>query len=184
MFDQLTARLTEAIQRVTGRGRITEDNVRDTVRTIRMALLEADVALPVAKAFVDRVRDRALGEEVARSLNPGQTFVKIVHDELVTVLGGEASPLAPRGQPAVIMLVGLQGAGKTTTAAKLRAHLTRTRRGSAARQHRRLPARGPRTVREACGGSRRQAFPTHEQRRLRRLRPKRWPLRGAEVNAG
>src|SRR6185295_11692535 len=103
MFDQLSARLTEAIARVTGRGRITEDNVRDTVRAIRMALLEADVALPVAKAFVDRVR--ALGEEVTRSLNPGQAFVKIVHDELVAVLGGDSSPLAPRGQPAVIMLV-------------------------------------------------------------------------------
>jgi signal recognition particle subunit SRP54 len=123
MFDQLTARLTEAIQRVTGRGRITEDNVRDTVRAIRMALLEADVALPVAKALVERVRDRALGEEVARSLNPGQTFVKIVHDELVTVLGGDASPIAPQGRPAVIMLVGLQGAGKTTTAGKLARHL-------------------------------------------------------------
>jgi signal recognition particle subunit SRP54 len=82
-------------------------------------LLEADVALPVAKALVDRVRDRALGEEVARSLNPGQAFVKIVHDELVTVLGGDTSPIAPHGRPAVIMLVGLQGAGKTTTAAKL-----------------------------------------------------------------
>jgi signal recognition particle subunit SRP54 len=123
MFDQLTSRLTEAIQRVTGRGRITEDNVRETVRTIRMALLEADVAVPVAKALVDRVRDRALGEEVARSLNPGQAFVKIVHDELVAVLGGDASPLAPHGHPAVIMLVGLQGAGKTTTAAKLARHL-------------------------------------------------------------
>ena len=124
MFDQLTARLTEAIQRVTGRGRITEENVRDTMRTIRMALLEADVALPVAKALVDRVRDRALGEEVARSLNPGQAFVKIVHDELIAVLGGDASPLNPRGSPAVVMLVGLQGAGKTTTAAKLARHLT------------------------------------------------------------
>jgi signal recognition particle subunit SRP54 len=119
MFDQLTARLTAALQRVTGRGRITEDNVRETVRTIRMALLEADVALPVAKALVDRVRDRALGEEVARSLNPGQAFVKIVHDELVTVLGGDMSPIAPHVRPAVIMFVGLQGAGKTTTAAKL-----------------------------------------------------------------
>src|SRR5436190_10063304 len=116
MFDQLTARLTEAIQRVSGRGRITEENVRDTMRTIRMALLEADVAVPVAKALVDRVRDRALGEEVARSLNPGQAFVKIVHDELIAVLGGDASPLNPRGSPAVLMLVGLQGAGKTTTA--------------------------------------------------------------------
>jgi len=124
MFDQLTARLTEAIGRVTGRGRITEENVRDTVRTIRMALLEADVALPVAKALVERVRDRALGEEVARSLNPGQAFVKIVHDELVAVLGGDAAPLAPHGRPAVIMLVGLQGAGKTTTAAKLARHLS------------------------------------------------------------
>jgi signal recognition particle subunit SRP54 len=108
---------------VTGRGRITEDNVRETVRTIRMALLEADVALPVAKALVERVRDRALGEEVARSLNPGQAFVKIVHDELVRVLGGAASPLQPPGHPAVVMLVGLQGAGKTTTAAKLARHL-------------------------------------------------------------
>ena len=130
MFDQLTARLTEAIQRVTGRGRITEENVRDTVRTIRMALLEADVALPVAKALVDRVRDRALGEEVARSLNPGQAFVKIVHDELVAVLGGDASAFEPKGHPAVVMLVGLQGAGKTTTAAKLARHLTTTRGGA------------------------------------------------------
>ena len=130
MFDQLTARLTEAIQRVTGRGRITEDNVRDTVRTIRMALLEADVALPVAKALVERVRDRALGEEVARSLNPGQAFVKIVHDELVKVLGGDASPMHPHGHPAVVMLVGLQGAGKTTTAAKLARYLTTTRGGA------------------------------------------------------
>src|SRR5881394_4468755 len=119
MFDQLTARLTAALQRVTGRGRITEENVRETVRAIRMALLEADVAVPVAKALVDRVRDRALGEEVARSLNPGQAFTKIVHDELVTVLGGDLHPIAPHGRPAVIMLVGLQGAGKTTTAAKL-----------------------------------------------------------------
>src|SRR5919108_1070356 len=123
MFDQLTARLTEAIQRVSGRGRITEDNVRETAREIRMALLEADVALPVAKALVERVRDRALGEEVARSLNPGQAFIKIVHDELVSVLGAEPSPIAQTGRPTVLMLVGLQGAGKTTTAAKLARYL-------------------------------------------------------------
>jgi signal recognition particle subunit SRP54 len=103
--------------------------VRDTVRQIRMAFLEADVALPVAKAIVDRVRDRALGEEVARSLNPGQTFIKIVHDELVSVLGGDVAPLAQQGKPTVVMLVGLQGAGKTTTAAKLALHLA-TRAGS------------------------------------------------------
>ena len=120
MFDQLSARLTEAIQRVTGRGRITEDNVRDTVRTIRMALLEADVALPVAKAFVDRVRDRALGEEVTRSLNPGQAFVKIVHDELVALLGERREGLRMSTlPPTIVMLVGLQGSGKTTTTAKL-----------------------------------------------------------------
>src|SRR5499427_1450940 len=130
MFDQLTARLTAALQRVTGRGRITEENVRETVRTIRMALLEADVALPVAKALVDRVRDRALGEEVARSLNPGQAFTKIVHDEIVAVLGGDASPIAPHGRPAVIMLVGLQGAGKTTTAAKLARRLLEEQGGA------------------------------------------------------
>jgi signal recognition particle subunit SRP54 len=131
MFDQLTARLTAALQRVTGRGRITEENVRETVRAIRIALLEADVALPVAKALVDRVRDRALGEEVARSLNPGQAFTKIVHDELVTVLGGDVRPIAPHGHPAVIMLVGLQGAGKTTTAAKLARSLLEQHGGAA-----------------------------------------------------
>jgi signal recognition particle subunit SRP54 len=123
MFDQLTERLSQAVQRVTGRGRITEENVRDTVRQIRMALLEADVALPVAKVLVDRVRERALGEEVARSLNPGQTFIKIVHDELVAVLGGNSSPIAQQGRPSVVMLVGLQGAGKTTTAGKLARYL-------------------------------------------------------------
>jgi signal recognition particle subunit SRP54 len=115
MFDQLSARLTEAVRQVTGRGRITEDNVRETARAIRMALLEADVALPVAKGFVERVRERALGQDVAKSLNPGQAFVKIVHDELVGVLGGDASPISQHGHPVVIMLVGLQGAGKTTT---------------------------------------------------------------------
>lgn len=119
MFDTLTERLNGALQRVTGRGRITEDNVRDTVRQIRMALLEADVALPVVKRIVERVRQRALGAEVARSLNPGQTFVKIVHDELVMVLGRDQAPIKSKGHPAVLLLVGLQGAGKTTTAGKL-----------------------------------------------------------------
>jgi signal recognition particle subunit SRP54 len=92
-----------------------------------MALLEADVALPVARQFVDRVRDRALGDEVTRSLDPGQVFVKIVHDELVAVLGGEQQPLRPRGNPSVLLLAGLQGAGKTTTAAKIALHLGKSR---------------------------------------------------------
>jgi signal recognition particle subunit SRP54 len=123
MFDTLSERLNSAIQKVTGRGRITEDNVRDTVRQIRMALLEADVALPVVKRIVERVRERALGAEVARSLNPGQAFVKIVHDELVIILGRDQSPLQTKGRPSVLLLVGLQGAGKTTTAGKLARHL-------------------------------------------------------------
>jgi signal recognition particle subunit SRP54 len=125
MFESLTERLSGALRQMSGRGRITEDNVRDTVRQIRMALLEADVALPVAKAFVERIRDRAVGDEVTRSLNPGQAFTKIVHDELVTVLGGQQSPITPKGQPSVLMLVGLQGAGKTTTAGKLVSHLAK-----------------------------------------------------------
>jgi signal recognition particle subunit SRP54 len=125
MFDTLTERLGAAMRQLSGRGRISEDNVRDTVRQIRMALLEADVALPVAKAFVERVRERALGEEVAKSLNPGQTFTKIVHDELVGVLGAEQSAIARKGPPTILMLVGLQGAGKTTTAAKLARHLSK-----------------------------------------------------------
>ena len=127
MFATLTERLSHTVRQMTGRGRITEENVRDTVRQIRMALLEADVALPVAKAFVDRVRERAKGDEVTRSLDPGQVFVKIVHDELVRVLGGEKAVLSPRGQPSVLLLAGLQGAGKTTTAGKLARHIGKTR---------------------------------------------------------
>lgn len=119
MFQNLTERLSGVVQKLSGRGRISEDNVRDTVRRIRMALLEADVALPVAKALVERVLERALGGEVAQSLDPGQAFVKIVNDELVTVLGGEASQVRRAGRPTTVLLVGLQGAGKTTTAAKL-----------------------------------------------------------------
>lgn len=129
MFATLTERLSGAVRQLTGRGRITEDNVRDTARQIRMALLEADVALPVAKSFVGRVRERALGDEVAKSLNPGQVFVKIVHDELVRVLGGDESPIAPRGRPSVLLLAGLQGAGKTTTAGKLAVRLGRDKPG-------------------------------------------------------
>jgi signal recognition particle subunit SRP54 len=123
MFQSLSDRLTKVVGKLTGRGRISEDNVRNTVRQIRMALLEADVALPVAKALVDRVLERALGEEVAASLNPGQVFIRIVNDELVAVLGGEKSDLKARGKPGTVLLVGLQGAGKTTTAAKLAQYL-------------------------------------------------------------
>jgi signal recognition particle subunit SRP54 len=125
MFATLTQRLSETVRQLTGRGRITEENVRETVRAIRLALLEADVALPVAKAFIDRVRDRAIGDEVARSLNPGQAFVKIVNDELVRTLGEEPSSIATKGRPTAVLLIGLQGAGKTTTAGKLARYLGR-----------------------------------------------------------
>jgi signal recognition particle subunit SRP54 len=120
MFENLTGRLSEAARNLSGKGRLTEANIKDTLRQVRLALLEADVALPVVKAFIERVRERAVGEEVARSLTPGQALVKIIHNELVTVLGGDHAPLNLKAQPpAVILLAGLQGAGKTTSAAKL-----------------------------------------------------------------
>jgi signal recognition particle subunit SRP54 len=120
MFDNLTGRLSDAAKQLTGKGRLTESNIKDTLRQVRLALLEADVALPVVKTFVERIRVRALGEEVGKSLTPGQALVKIIHAELVQILGSDSVPLDLRAQPpVVIMLAGLQGAGKTTTAAKL-----------------------------------------------------------------
>lgn len=120
MFENLSSRLKEALGSITGKGRLTEANIKDTLRQVRLALLEADVALPVARAFIERIRERAIGEEVAGSLTPGQTLVKIIHGELVSLLGGSAIELEFRSRPpVVIMLTGLQGAGKTTTAAKL-----------------------------------------------------------------
>lgn len=120
MFDNLTGRLGEATRQLTGKGRLSESNIRDTLRQVRLALLEADVALPVVRSFIEKIRLRAVGEEVGKSLTPGQALVKIIHGELVVLLGNKAMPLDLRAQPpVVIMLVGLQGAGKTTTAAKL-----------------------------------------------------------------
>jgi len=120
MFENLSDRLSRAGDALKGRGRITEDNIRDTLRQVRMALLEADVALPVVKDFIERTRARALGAEVAKSLTPGQAFIKIIHDELVRTMGSANETLNLRAQPpAVVLLAGLQGAGKTTTAAKL-----------------------------------------------------------------
>ncbi|MEQ9131811.1 MAG: signal recognition particle protein [Salinisphaeraceae bacterium] len=120
MFDSLSERLNRSLQTIRGRGRLTEDNIKATLREVRMALLEADVALPVVKDFIERVRERAVGTEVSSSLTPGQAMVRVVHDELVTVLGSEQSVLALKSQPpAVILMAGLQGSGKTTTVAKL-----------------------------------------------------------------
>jgi signal recognition particle subunit SRP54 len=120
MFENLTGRLSDAAKQLTGKGRLTESNIKDTLRQVRLALLEADVALPVVKTFIERIRERAMGEEVGKSLTPGQSLVKIIHAELVKILGSDTVPLDLRAQPpVVIMLAGLQGAGKTTTAAKL-----------------------------------------------------------------
>jgi signal recognition particle subunit SRP54 len=120
MFDQLTERLSSAVGALRGKGRISEDNIKDALRQVRMAMLEADVALPVVKDFIEQVREKAVGEEVLRSLTPGQALIKIVHAELVTLMGGGDSELNLRSQPpVVILLAGLQGAGKTTSAAKL-----------------------------------------------------------------
>jgi signal recognition particle subunit SRP54 len=120
MFDKLTERLSLAVEQIRGRGRLTEENVADTLRQVRMALLEADVAVPVVKQFVDDVKARAVGAEVEKSLTPGQVFIKILHDELVKTMGEPARGLNLRAEPpVVVLLAGLQGAGKTTTAAKL-----------------------------------------------------------------
>lgn len=120
VFDSLTDRLGHTLKRLRGQGRLTEDNIRDALREIRMALLEADVALPVVKQFIERARERALGREVVASVAPGQALVKIVQDELVAIMGGESVELDLRTQPpAVVLLAGLQGVGKTTTLAKL-----------------------------------------------------------------
>ncbi|MGA2564243.1 MAG: signal recognition particle protein [Steroidobacteraceae bacterium] len=120
MFDKLTERLAGAVQRLRGRGRVTEENVAETLREVRMALLEADVALPVVKSFTEAVKARALGAEVAGSLTPGQAFIGILHRELVALLGENQAGFALNVQPPqVVLLAGLQGAGKTTTAGKL-----------------------------------------------------------------
>lgn len=120
MFDHLTGRLSRTIENLRGRGRITEDNVAETLREARVALLEADVALPVVKSFIESVKAKALGAEVLSSLTPGQAFIGILHTELVQLMGGAGAAWKLRAQPPVVLLLaGLQGAGKTTTAAKL-----------------------------------------------------------------
>ncbi len=119
MFESLGDRLQNVLHKVKGYGKITEDNISDMMREIRLALLEADVNYKVVKEFTNSVKEKALGEEVASSINPGDLFVKIVKDELVELLGGKSKPLNLKGNPASLMLVGLQGSGKTTTIAKL-----------------------------------------------------------------
>lgn len=124
MFDNLSERLSQSLRNISGRGRLTEDNIKDTLREVRMALLEADVALVVVKAFIQRVKERAIGTEVNKNLNPGQVFIKIVRDELEAAMGEANVPLNLATQPpAIIMMAGLQGAGKTTSVGKLARYL-------------------------------------------------------------
>ena len=119
MFEGLGERLQKVIHKARGYGRITEENISDMVKEVRIALLEADVNYKVVKEFTNKVKEKALGEEVANSLKPGEVFVKIVSDELTELLGGESADLNLTGDPAILMLVGLQGSGKTTTIGKL-----------------------------------------------------------------
>jgi signal recognition particle subunit SRP54 len=120
MFENLTDRLSQTLRHVTGKAKLSEDNIKDTLREVRMALLEADVALPVVKDFVNKVKDRAVGTEVSKSLTPGQAFVKIVRAELEELMGAANEDLDLHAvPPAVVLMAGLQGAGKTTTVAKL-----------------------------------------------------------------
>ncbi|PPD31823.1 MAG: signal recognition particle protein [Methylomonas sp.] len=124
MFDNLTDRLSSTLKKLKGQGRLTEANIQDTLREVRMALLEADVALPVVNDFIEQVTERALGQEVQTSLSPGQALIKIVQGELVRVMGSANEELNLRTQPpAIVLMAGLQGAGKTTTVAKLGRHL-------------------------------------------------------------
>ena len=119
MFELLSDRLQNAIKNIKGYGKITEDNIDPMLREVRLALLEADVNYKVVKEFTNNVKEKALGEEVKKSLSPGEMFVGIIRDELEDLLGGEQAPLNTKGNPATLMLVGLQGSGKTTTIGKL-----------------------------------------------------------------
>ncbi len=131
MFENLTDRLSDSLRRISGQAKLTEDNIKETLREVRKALLEADVALPVVKSFVDSVRERAVGQEVMRSLTPGQEFIRIVQAELERVMGkGNEDLNLSVKPPAVIMMAGLQGAGKTTTVAKLARYLSERRKKS------------------------------------------------------
>lgn len=133
MFDSLSNRLSSTVKKLRGQARLTEENIQDTLRDVRMALLEADVALPVVRSFIDEVKSKALGQEVLSSLSPGQAFIKIVNDELVSLMGEANEALALTAQPPVVILVaGLQGSGKTTSIAKLSRWLSEQQKKSVA----------------------------------------------------
>ena len=123
MFESLSDRLDKSFKLLKGQGRITEINVAETLKDVRRALLDADVHFKIAKTFTDTVREKALGEKILTSVKPGDMMVKIVHDELSRLMGGEMEDINLKGSPAVILIAGLQGSGKTTFSGKLAMHL-------------------------------------------------------------
>ena len=128
MFENLSSKIEKALHTLRGKGSITDINVAETVKEVRKALLDADVSYPIAKEFTDRVKDEALGRNVITSIEPGQLMVKIVHEELTKLMGSESVDIDVKGQPAVVLIAGLQGSGKTTFSAKL-ANMLKTKRG-------------------------------------------------------
>src|ERR1051325_9270251 len=128
MFENLTERLESAFKQIKGEGRITELNIAATVKEIRRALVDADVNYKIAKEFTDRVKDKAVGERVINAISPGQLMTKIVKDELTELMGGQESSFNSKGNPAIILIAGLQGSGKTTFSGKL-ANYLKVRRG-------------------------------------------------------
>ncbi|HOA38670.1 MAG TPA: signal recognition particle receptor subunit alpha, partial [Flavihumibacter sp.] len=128
MFESLSEKLESAFKQIKGEGRITELNVAATVKEIRRALVDADVNYKIAKEFTDTIKDKAMGEKVLTAVSPGQLMVKIVKDELVQLMGGAESPFNAKGNPAVILIAGLQGSGKTTFSGKLASYL-KTKKG-------------------------------------------------------
>src|SRR5262245_7712001 len=125
MFDSLTDKLQNAFRNLRGLGKISEANVADSLREVRLALLDADVNFKVVKDFIERVKEKSLGQEVIQSIEPGQQCIKIIHDELVTLLGSENAGLDLKSAPSCIMMVGLHGSGKTTSSGKLARHFQR-----------------------------------------------------------
>ena len=156
MFESLTDRLSRTLKNLRGQGRLSEDNIRDSLREVRMALLEADVALPVVKDFIEAVRSKALGQEVITSLSPGQALIKVVNDELVAIMGESQSTIdLNRKPPVIVLMAGLQGAGKTTTVAKLARRSARGRQEVGhGDQRRRLPSGRDRAAANPGAGSR------------------------------
>jgi hypothetical protein len=182
MFENLTDRLGRALKNLRGQGRLTEDNIKDALREVRMALLEADVALPVVREFIDHVRARAVGQEVSGSLTPGQALIKIVRDELVAIMGAESAGLDLNvTPPAVILMAGLQGSGKTTTVAQAGAPPERAAEEiGAGGQRRRLPAgRDPAARGRWPARSARSSFPAPPTKGRKRSPPRQSSTRAA-----